>query len=66
VLAFPIGWVISQIMLLLMFYVVLTPVAWIFRLRGRDMLQRKPAPARASYWVPKESPTDLRRYFRQY
>jgi hypothetical protein len=66
VLAFPIGWVVSQIMLSLMFYVVLTPVALIFRLCGRDMLQRKPAPERASYWLPKESPRNLRRYFRQY
>src|SRR3954465_2296751 len=36
VLAFPIGWVVSQVMLILMFYLVLTPVALALRLTGRD------------------------------
>ena len=66
VLAFPIGWVVSQLILVLMFFCVLTPVAWFFRLRGRDLLHRRPSPAGASLWVPKEMPTDMRRYFRQY
>ena len=35
VLAFPIGWLVSQVMLLLMFYGLITPVALIFRLRDR-------------------------------
>lgn len=65
-LAFPIGWVISQLMLAVMFYLVLTPIALIFRLVGRDVLQRKADPARASFWLPKRMPTDLRSYFRQY
>ena len=46
-LAFPIGWLISQIMLAVLFYLVLTPVAIVFRLKGRDLLSRKPAPDRA-------------------
>ena len=65
-LAFPIGWVLSQTMLLLMFYVLLTPVALFFRLRGRDLLGRKPAPGRPSFWTPKQTPRDIRSYFRQY
>ena len=63
---FPIGWVISQIMLAVMFYVVLTPIALVFRLIGRDVLQRKPAPGRSSFWLPKRMPADIRSYFRQY
>ena len=66
VLAFPIGWLISLLMLLLMFYCVITPVALLFRLRGRDLLGRKPDPSRASYWLPKETPPDIRSYFKQY
>src|SRR3954452_19535049 len=38
VLAFPIGWLISHLMLFLMFYGVMTPVALLMRLRGRDCL----------------------------
>ncbi len=66
VVTFPIGWVISQIMMAVMFYGVITPLALLFRLRGRDLLARKPAPNRASFWMPKQTPEDMRAYFRQY
>jgi len=66
VVAFPIGWAISQVMLLLMYYLILTPVALLFRLAHRDLLRRKPAPGQNSFWAPKEMPQDLRRYFRQF
>lgn len=65
-LVFPIGWTVSQIMLLLMFYGIITPIAFVLRLKGRDPLARKRAPDRPSFWIPKETPADLRRYFRQY
>jgi hypothetical protein len=64
--AFPVGWLVSQLMLALMFYLVLTPIALVFRLTGRDVLQRKPAPGRSTFWLPKRMPTDVRSYFRQY
>jgi hypothetical protein len=63
---FPIGWVVSQLMLLLMFYFLITPVALIFRLKGRDPLARKPAPGRTTFWVRASPPQDVRSYFRQY
>jgi hypothetical protein len=66
VLAFPIGWLISLVMLLILYFLVLTPVAVLFRLRGRDLLGRKPAPERSSFWEPKQTPRDLHSYFRQY
>ncbi|MGA2140194.1 MAG: SxtJ family membrane protein [Verrucomicrobiia bacterium] len=66
VLAFPIGWVVTQVMLAVMFYGVITPVAVLFRLGGRDPLGRRPSPEKASYWTPKEMPEDPRRYLRQY
>src|SRR5436305_6040462 len=51
--AFPIGWLVSQLMLAAMFYLVLTPIALIFRLMGRDVLQRKRDSNRSSFWLPK-------------
>ena len=66
VMAFPIGWVISQLMLALMFYGIITPVALLFRIRGRDALGRKPAPDRPTYWTPVQPPRDVRSFFRQY
>jgi hypothetical protein len=64
--AFPLNWMVSELMLGLIFYVVLTPLALVFRLAGRDALDLKASPGRASYWVRKPAATDVRRYFRQH
>lgn len=66
ILAFPIGWTISQVMLLTMYYGLFTPIGLIFRLAGRDPLRRARRGETASYWVPKPAPTDVRRYFQQF
>lgn len=66
VLAFPIGWTISQLMLVLMYYGIFTPIALIFRLAGRDALHRARRPGVESYWVPKPAPADVRSYFKQF
>jgi Saxitoxin biosynthesis operon protein SxtJ len=65
-LAFPIGWLVSQLTLMLMFYVVLTPLALWFRLRGRDILRRRPQPEATSHWIEKPAPDNPKRYLRQY
>ena len=66
VVAFPIGWLISLLMVLVMFYGLITPVAVFFRMRGRDLLRRKRAPSGTTFWLPKNTPQDVRSYFRQY
>jgi hypothetical protein len=66
VLVFPLGWVLSLLLLAVMYYGIITPVAVVFRLRGRDLLARKAAPGRSSFWVAREKPGDIRRYFKQY
>src|SRR5262245_17926166 len=66
-LAFPIGWLISQLVLLILFYGVFTPMALFLRLRGRDSLRlRRPPSADGSLWQRKDTPLDLQSYFRQY
>jgi hypothetical protein len=66
VLAFPIGWTISQLILAVMYYGLFTPIGLIFRLIGRDSLQRAHRPGLETYWAPKASPTDPRRYLKQF
>ncbi len=66
VLAFPIGWTVSQVILGILFYGLFTPVGLIFRFIGRDPLQRTQLPELESYWTPKSTPTDPRRYFKQF
>jgi hypothetical protein len=53
-------------MLLLMYYAILTPVAFLFRLQGRDLLRRKREPDATTFWLPKDTPQDVRSYLRQY
>ena len=63
---FPIGYVVSHLLLGFIFYGVLTPVALFFRAIGRDSLQRSFEPARSSYWLPRCRPRDSRQYYRQF
>ena len=53
VLAFPIGWTVSQAMLALMFYGLFTPIGLLFRLIGRDPLQLSRRSGLETYWTPK-------------
>ena len=66
VLAFPIGWTVSLVLLGLVYYVVFTPVALVFRLMGRDALALRSDPTASSHWRVRKAPTDVRRYFRQF
>jgi hypothetical protein len=66
VLAFPIGWTVSLLMLAVMFYGLFTPIGLAFRLLGRDPLHRARRPGLATYWTPKPTPADVRRYFKQF
>ncbi len=66
--AFPIGFVVSQVMLAFLFFVVFLGVGLFLRVRGWDAMVRKRQPREAArgYWEPKPMPADPRRYLRQY
>jgi hypothetical protein len=64
--AFPIGWTVSKAILGLLLYGVFTPIGALSRLFGRDPLALRKRADSHSYWLLKEHPSDLRRYFRQY
>jgi hypothetical protein len=66
ILAFPIGWTISLILLGLVYYGLFLPLGLVFRLLGRDALLLRPRPSQTTYWTPRSSPADVRRYFRQF
>ena len=65
-LTFPLGIVISYVVLGILFFGVMTPIGMLFRLMGRDALQRGFDPKRESYWIEREPNTELKRYFRQF
>jgi hypothetical protein len=64
--AFPIGWVMSHVVLAIVYFGVVTPIAFALRMAGRDTLQRKPRPDAATYWIPRPTPSESNRYFRQF
>lgn len=66
ILAYPIGWIVSRIVLGVLFYGLFTPVAWVFRCIGRDELALKTQPTEATYWCPKPSAADQSQYLRQF
>jgi hypothetical protein len=64
-IAFPLGWLISHMVLALLFFAVFTPVALLFKLIGRDALARHERPEVPTYWVAQPAVKDVRSYFRQ-
>ena len=63
-LTFPIGWVVSHLLLGLIFYGVVTPIGLILRISGHDPLQLK-KPGGNSVWKTSIGKTDATRYLRQ-
>jgi hypothetical protein len=61
----PIGHVVSTVLMGVIYFGLLSPLALLFRITGRNPLERYPT-ADSSYWAPKSQPQDPRRYLRQY
>ena len=61
----PIGRVLSEVMLLILYFGVVTPIAALGRLAGRDRLQRRLGLGNESYWVSRPRVSDISQYFRQ-
>ncbi len=67
IVAFPIGWTVTRVILMAVFYLMFTPLALVFRLMGRDELQlKRPAGDRESYWERRRPAPAARDYFRQF
>lgn len=62
----PIGWVVSHVVLALVYYLVVTPIGLALRLAGRDPMGRRFEPDRPSYWIRRPEEIPVERYFRQY
>jgi hypothetical protein len=66
VVALPIGFLVSLVLLAVFYFLLLTPVGLLFRLIGRDPLCRRFDSSRESYWVARKSPGGPDRYFHQF
>jgi hypothetical protein len=65
-LTFPIGWVVSHVMMALFYYGIITPVALFFKLLNRDPLCRKYEPNADTYWIQCKKKRPVKDYFRQF
>lgn len=66
-LAFALGALVSRLILTLFFYGILTPIALVLRLMGKDFLRRKTEKGLSSYWLARpareQKEEDFRRLF---
>jgi len=65
-LTMPIGLVVSFVLLAGFYFLLLTPLALLFRLIGRDAMRRKWEPRADSYWTPHEPTQTMERYLHQF
>jgi polyferredoxin len=61
----PIGLVVGELAIFLIYATVLCPLGILFRIIGRDALQRSIDRDRASYWQEKRQPKSVASYYRQ-
>ena len=65
-LFFPVGWIVTHLVLGAFYFGVLTPIALVLRWRRGDPLQRQIDPTAETYWIPHRDPESQERYLRQY
>lgn len=53
-LAFVLGWINTRLILIVLFYLIITPIGFCIRLFKGDLLDRKIEKNRGSYWREKE------------
>ncbi len=64
--AWPLGLVLGNLVLAVMFYLVLTPVGLVRRALGKDPLELRRKESRETYWTKRAGAPPRERYFRQF
>ena len=62
----PIGMVVSHVLLGSIYYLMVTPIGLLRRLFGGDPMTRRFDPAAKTYWNPRRKRTIMKHYVRQY
>lgn len=66
ILFYPLRWLISCLLIAVVYYLVITPVGIILRLCGYDLVGKRFDSQAASYWKPKTQDRRPADYFRQF
>ncbi len=65
-IGWPIGFVVSTVLLSLIYFLMFTPLGLLFRLLGRDPMRRKLHGKAESYWITRENQRKPASYLRIY
>ena len=63
--AAPLGFLVSEVVLVLIYFGLFLPLGLVFRWIGRDALQLKLDRSASTYWQAKKQPATAARYYRQ-
>jgi hypothetical protein len=66
IIAYPIGFVLSYVIMGTLFFLVITPVGLVLRLLARDPMERRMLPEAESYWVEARGQRPNESYFKQF
>jgi len=66
IVSYPIGFVLSHLIMGSLFYLLITPVGIAFRVIGRDPMERRWDPDAESYWIDSAAPRPKEGYFKQF
>jgi hypothetical protein len=66
VVTWPIGFVLSHVLIAAIYYLVITPIALVFRLMGRDVLGRRVDRTLPTYWRDRGAVPKPDSYFKLY
>jgi len=61
-----INFIVSSVLMSIIFFLVFAPVGLALRLVRKDLLDQKIEPERGSYWIKREAVTDKERYKNQF
>ena len=64
--AYPVGFVVSHVILAIIFYLLITPTGLLLRLCRPGFFSKQADQAKETYWQTKGGRKDARRYFKQY
>jgi hypothetical protein len=61
--SFHIGQAFGKLLLALLFFLMVTPMGWLLRLLGKDLLEIKRQPDKTSFWHPAKNNREFDRMF---
>lgn len=66
ILAYPIGFVLSYVIMATLFYVIIAPIGFVMRLFGHDPMDRRFLPNAKTYWLDARPQRPRESYFKQF